>query len=287
VIEKKILVPVGTSERSLKGVHHALALARRLGAIVYILQEARPQTGDMVDRTLEESLLDVINSGRQSGLTLHHYVATRDLKDEVVDMVREEGIDWLVFEADDDMARRLVVQLKPLVNRQIIQVREKTREGNMDERPGGGSKNDPPAGEKGGAMSHRLKIAVIDDEPIVGERLKAFLTRDGHQVESFVSPTEALDRLKEMDVDLVITDIRMADMDGIEVLEKVLDISPEIKVIMISGYATLDLARESLTKGAFDFIAKPFKLKEIRSTIKKAMASTDRSGSRHGRAASV
>jgi DNA-binding NtrC family response regulator len=110
----------------------------------------------------------------------------------------------------------------------------------------------------------------VDDEPIVGERLKSFLDRDGHQVEAFTDPQAALARLEAKDFDIVISDIRMGEISGIEVMEKVLQKSRPIKVIMITGYATLELARESLTKGAFDFIAKPFKLKEIRRTIKKA-----------------
>ena len=119
-------------------------------------------------------------------------------------------------------------------------------------------------------MSTRCEILIVDDEPIVGERLQAFLTRDGHRVETFVDPAAALDRLQAKDFDIVISDIRMGEIDGIQVMEKVFEKSARIKVIMITGYATLELARESLTKGAFDFIAKPFKLKEIRKTIQKA-----------------
>ena len=125
-------------------------------------------------------------------------------------------------------------------------------------------------------MEDPIKILVIDDEPIVGERLKAVLVRDGHRVENFISPLRAMDRLKETDFDIVITDIRMGEMDGIEVLERVFGKCRNTRVIMISGYATLDMAKESLTKGAFDFIAKPFKLKELRTTIKKAIKSLDR-----------
>jgi len=136
-------------------------------------------------------------------------------------------------------------------------------------------------------MRDPIKIVVIDDEPIVGERLKAMLVRDGHRVENFVNPLSAIDRLQETDVDIVITDIRMAEMDGIQVLEKVLEKSPHTRVIMISGYATLDLAKESLTKGAFDFIAKPFKLKELRNTIKKAVKSLDRENEQPASAASA
>lgn len=119
-------------------------------------------------------------------------------------------------------------------------------------------------------MSNRYEILILDDEPIVGERLKPFIEKDGYRVETFTDPTLALDRLKSKAFDIVISDIRMRDMSGIEVMEKVFEQSRRTKVIMITGYATMELARESLTKGAFDFIAKPFKLKEIRQTIKKA-----------------
>lgn len=120
-------------------------------------------------------------------------------------------------------------------------------------------------------MSMQCKILVVDDEPIVGERLKAFIEKDGHQVETFSDPVKALQCLETKDFDIVISDIRMGEIDGIQVMEKVFEESRNVIVIMITGYATLELARESLTKGAFDFIAKPFKLKEIRKTIQNAV----------------
>ena len=129
-------------------------------------------------------------------------------------------------------------------------------------------------------MSTRCEILVVDDEPIVGERLKAFVEKYGHKVETYVHPAAALRRLEEKNFDIVISDIRMGEIDGIQVMEKVFAKSQRIKVIMITGYATLELARESLTKGAFDFIAKPFKLKEIRKTIKKAVESLEQQDSR-------
>ena len=127
-------------------------------------------------------------------------------------------------------------------------------------------------------MDHRCEILIVDDEPIVGERLKAFLEKDGYLVESFVDPMQALQRLEDKEFDIVISDIRMQEIDGIQVMEKALQKSRRIKVIMITGYATLELARESLTKGAFDFIAKPFKLKEIRRTIKRAVEALEPGG---------
>jgi len=115
-----------------------------------------------------------------------------------------------------------------------------------------------------------LEILILDDETIVGERLKASLEKDGHNLETFTSSVEALKSLKEKIFDIVVTDIRMDDISGIEILEQVRKKSLRTKVIMITGYATLEVARESLTKGAFDFIAKPFKIKEIRKAIEKA-----------------
>ena len=119
-------------------------------------------------------------------------------------------------------------------------------------------------------MSYRCNILILDDEPIVGDRLKKLLEKDGHQVEGFVDPFRAVQRLEDKDFDIVISDIRMREMDGIQVMNEVFQKSKRIKVILITGYATLELARESLTKGAFDFIAKPFKAQEIRNTIQKA-----------------
>jgi DNA-binding NtrC family response regulator len=129
-------------------------------------------------------------------------------------------------------------------------------------------------------MSYQCDILIVDDEAIVGDRLKAFIKKDGHRVETFVDPSAALKRLAEKEFDIVISDIRMGEIDGITVMQKVFQSSPRAKVIMITGYATLELARESLTKGAFDFIAKPFKLKEIRRTIEKAVESLEKMGSR-------
>ncbi|MCF8081464.1 MAG: universal stress protein [Deltaproteobacteria bacterium] len=126
MLQKKILVPLRTSEKSLKGVHHALALAKRLGAQVYILQQgASTKEEDPFGSVLEEALIDLINSARDAGLSLSHHVATRNLKEEIVGMAKEEGIDLMVFETDDEIGRRLLGQVKPLVASQIIQVQEK------------------------------------------------------------------------------------------------------------------------------------------------------------------
>jgi DNA-binding NtrC family response regulator len=119
-------------------------------------------------------------------------------------------------------------------------------------------------------MDRRLDVLVLDDEPIVGKRLQPALAKVGCDVEVFDNPALALARIGEKRFAIVVTDIRMEDIDGIEVLERVLLRWPETKVIMITGYATVEVAREAIAKGAFDFIAKPFKPQELRDVIAKA-----------------
>ncbi len=117
---------------------------------------------------------------------------------------------------------------------------------------------------------NNLKIMVIDDENIVGKRLKPALEKTGDTVETFEDGEKALARFDEQPFDIVVTDIKMEKIDGIEVLEQILVKSSRTKVIIITGYATVEVAREALSKGAFDFIAKPFKPGDLREIIKRA-----------------
>jgi DNA-binding NtrC family response regulator len=119
-------------------------------------------------------------------------------------------------------------------------------------------------------MDGSLQIMLVDDEPIVGKRLKPALAKDGFEVEVFEDSKRALQRLQEKQFDIVVTDVRMEDVDGIQVLEHVLARSERTKVIIITGYATVEVAREALVKGAFDFIAKPFKPNDLRAVIDRA-----------------
>jgi DNA-binding NtrC family response regulator len=112
---------------------------------------------------------------------------------------------------------------------------------------------------------------IVDDEQIVCDRLKALVERDGHRAKTFVDPDLALERLAQEEFDIVISDVRMAEIDGIQLMQLILDHSPRVKVILITGYATMQMARESMGKGAFDFIAKPFKFREIRATLAQAI----------------
>ena len=119
-------------------------------------------------------------------------------------------------------------------------------------------------------MTEQLEVLLLDDEPIVGKRLKPALAKVGCNVEVFEQPAMALKRIDEKTFDVVVTDIRMDEIDGIQVLEHVTKRSPRTKVIMITGYAMMALAREAMEKGAFDFIAKPFQPDDLRKVIAKA-----------------
>ena len=120
--------------------------------------------------------------------------------------------------------------------------------------------------------ANKLHILVVDDEAIVGKRLKPALEREGYEIEIFERGADAVARIDEVEFDVVVTDIRMDEVDGLQVLDHALARSARTKVIIISGYATLELAREALAKGAFDFVAKPFKPEELREAIRKAAA---------------
>lgn len=119
-------------------------------------------------------------------------------------------------------------------------------------------------------MAEMLSVLLLDDEPIVGKRLKPALEKLGYEVEIFENPKEALRRIANKDFDIVVTDIRMDEIDGIQVLEEVQKKSTRTKVIMITGYAMMSVAREAMEKGAFDFISKPFSPDDLRSVIAKA-----------------
>lgn len=119
-------------------------------------------------------------------------------------------------------------------------------------------------------MEKKMRIMIIDDENIVGKRLKPALEKTGDIIETFEDAEKALQRFDEQHFDIIVTDIRMDEIDGIEVLEHVIAKSSRTKVIIITGYATVEIAREAMTKGAFDFIAKPFKPNDLRTIIKKA-----------------
>jgi DNA-binding NtrC family response regulator len=116
----------------------------------------------------------------------------------------------------------------------------------------------------------KTSILILDDEPIVSKRLKPSLEKKGYEVETFTVSLDALKRVRERDFDIVITDLKMEGLSGMEFMSEVKQQSPETEVIIITGFATMDTAKESFNKGVFDFLAKPFKLGEIAEVIRRA-----------------
>jgi DNA-binding NtrC family response regulator len=124
-----------------------------------------------------------------------------------------------------------------------------------------------------------LRVLVIDDEPIVCKSLKLTLGRSGFAVEAFEDPTLALNRFDEENFDIVVTDVVMGDVDGIQVLNYVKKKTPDVRVIIMTAFAHMHLAREAMERGAFDFIAKPFRAEEIRGIVARAAAELPAGGS--------
>ncbi|MGD9947301.1 MAG: response regulator [Desulfobulbus sp.] len=114
-----------------------------------------------------------------------------------------------------------------------------------------------------------MRILILDDEPIVCKRLKPAFQKMGHTVETFTDSTQALARLRETTFDIVVTDLKMEGTDGIQILNGAKASSSDTQVIVITGFATLETAKESYRKGAFDFVAKPFKLRDILDCVKR------------------
>lgn len=115
------------------------------------------------------------------------------------------------------------------------------------------------------------RIMVIDDERIVGDMAKMSLEQDGYKVETFLNAEPALERLKQEEFNVVVTDLKMKGIDGMEVLRTVKRLYPETKVIMITAFANLDAAIEALRGDVHDFFPKPVRIKELKASIERAL----------------
>ncbi len=117
--------------------------------------------------------------------------------------------------------------------------------------------------------AQKTQILILDDEPIVCKRLKPAFQKAGYDVETFNDSASAMARIEEKRFDIVITDLKMKGTDGMHFLERIKELAPDTGVIVITGFATSDTAKESFRKGAFDFVAKPFKLNDILDTVRR------------------
>jgi DNA-binding NtrC family response regulator len=119
-------------------------------------------------------------------------------------------------------------------------------------------------------MSKDVSVMVLDDENIVCERLRGPLTEKGYGVEAFTDSQRALERLAEKHFDVVITDLKMKGPTGLDVLHYLRDHDPAVQVIIITGYATIEAAREAEWGGVYQFVTKPFQIKELLAAVGKA-----------------
>ncbi len=116
-----------------------------------------------------------------------------------------------------------------------------------------------------------MRLLVVDDEPIVGKRLKQVFGKIGFAIETYTDSVTALAAMAEKPFDIVVTDLKMEGIDGIEVLKRVRAMNPETRVIIITGYASPDTAELADREGVFAFLAKPFRLDELKQVIYRAM----------------
>jgi DNA-binding NtrC family response regulator len=118
-------------------------------------------------------------------------------------------------------------------------------------------------------MEKSVNIMVVDDEEIVRDSLGAWLEEDGYHVESVESGKKALELLPSKDWDLMLVDLKMPGMDGIQLMDEVRKTHPDMLVIIMTAYATVDTAVKAMKKGAYDYFVKPFNPDDISLTIRK------------------
>jgi putative two-component system response regulator len=118
-------------------------------------------------------------------------------------------------------------------------------------------------------ISGSTKILVVDDERGVLEVIRESLLSEGYIVHTAMSGPEALDTLRERPIDLVITDIAMPGMDGVELLNRISEMHPELPVVMITGHGGSEAARKTLQTGAVDFVTKPFSIRELPVVVER------------------
>lgn len=116
-----------------------------------------------------------------------------------------------------------------------------------------------------------VKILVVDDEEIMLKLACDALRSQGHQVIGASGAFEALDKLKQEKFDFILTDIKMPEMNGLELIEAAHKVNPSMGAIFMTGYASLDTAKKAIQEGAYDYILKPFDLQEIRSAVSRAV----------------
>src|SRR3989338_1749252 len=120
-------------------------------------------------------------------------------------------------------------------------------------------------------MNNKAKLLIVDDEKIALKSLLHIMKKEGYEVVGTHNCSNALKLIDEKEFDVVLTDLRMEKVDGMQILKRCRELYPDIEVVMITGYATVQSATEAMKKGAYDYITKPFKFDEVRRVVREAI----------------
>ena len=120
-------------------------------------------------------------------------------------------------------------------------------------------------------MDKQMRILVVDDEPRICHLIEELLKLEGYQIDVSFSGTDALEMIKQYNYQMLITDLKMPGIDGLELIQKAKEQNPEIRTIMVTGYTTVDTAVQSLRHGVDDYITKPFNIFELKKAVKQIL----------------
>lgn len=117
-------------------------------------------------------------------------------------------------------------------------------------------------------QSREAWILVVDDEPIARENLRHVLMRQGYKVETAENGQDALKKVRRFEFDIIVTDLKMDRMDGLQLLDKAKQVSPSTQIVIVTGFATVDTAVRAMKTGAAHYLTKPIDLEELRKTVR-------------------
>lgn len=120
-------------------------------------------------------------------------------------------------------------------------------------------------------MANRARVLIVEDDELARKNLEYILKREKFHIRSIGSGSEALQEIESLEYDLVLTDLKMEKVSGMEVLSRAKELYPDTEVIMITGYATVSTAIEAIKKGAYHYIPKPYKIEEVRAVVRQAL----------------
>ena len=121
------------------------------------------------------------------------------------------------------------------------------------------------------AQRAKLRILVIDDDEDICLYLKDFLTREGYRVTTVTKPLDALPEVREGRHQIVLLDVRMPDIDGVELLREIRAVDSDICVIVMTAYPSVESAVDTMKADAFDYLRKPFALEQLRQVLQRAV----------------